>query len=97
MIELRLVRSSGSGTFFGIEAATVTLTSSDPSKVSVPATLVIPTNADTVFVPVTGIELTGATPVTISATSPGYTTGTPISLGYFLLTIRSVPSIPYVR
>ena len=50
---------------------TITLTSSDPTKVSVPATVTIGIN-QTVFVPVTGLELTGGTPVTISATATGY-------------------------
>lgn len=50
---------------------TVTLTSSDPSKVSVPATVTIPSGSASVAVPLTGVDLTNGSPVTIDAVADG--------------------------
>ncbi len=51
---------------------TVSLTSSDPSKLSVPATVTIPANDNSAYFTVTGVDLTGSTPVTIDASAAGY-------------------------
>jgi hypothetical protein len=52
-------------------ALTVTLTSSQPDKVSVPATVSIPAGGTSVNFDVRGLELTTGT-ATITATAPGY-------------------------
>ena len=53
----------------GVDALVVTLTSSDPSKVTVPATVTIPANAASVNFYVTGVDLTNGVPVTIDASA----------------------------
>ncbi|MCD9026835.1 hypothetical protein LDO26_01210 [Luteimonas sp. BDR2-5] len=58
--------------FGGADAVTVTLTSSDPGKVSVPETVSIPAGQSSIQVPVTGVDLTGGNPVTITASADGY-------------------------
>jgi hypothetical protein len=50
----------------------VNLTSSDPTKATVPATLTIPAGGNSATFQVSGVDLT-TTPVTINATAPGYT------------------------
>ncbi len=64
----RMVEGNG---FFGVDPVTVTLTVSEPGKVGVPATVVIPAYADQVVVPLVGLDLTSS-PVTISAQAVGY-------------------------
>ena len=54
------------------EPVTVALTSSDPSKVSVPATVTISPGLSFEYVIVTGVELTAGTPVTITASAQNY-------------------------
>ena len=54
-------------------ALTVTLTSSDPTKASVPVTVTIPAGSSGTGVQITGVDLTGATPVTLDATATNYT------------------------
>ena len=49
---------------------TVTLTSANPAKVSVPATVTIPTGSYYAYFNVTGVDTTG--PVAIIASAPGY-------------------------
>ena len=56
------------------EPLTVSLTSSAPSKVAVPATVTIPANQSQVHFQLTGVDLTDGTPVTIDATADGHTT-----------------------
>ena len=51
----------------------VTFTSSNPSKVAVPATVTIPANESSVYFYVTGTDFTNGTPVTIDANAVGYT------------------------
>ena len=53
------------------EPLVVNLTSSDPSKVSVPATVTIPANASSVNFYVTGIDVTNGGPVVVDAFAEG--------------------------
>lgn len=71
-LEVRVFRSAGGAAINSNAPVTVTLTSSDPSKVRVPATVTIPTGSASTYFLVTGVELTGASPVTISATADGH-------------------------
>ena len=71
--ELYVYRAVNGTAFSGTSAVTVNLTSSDPSRVSVPASVTIPANQDAVNFRVTGVDLTGGTPVTIDASAEGYT------------------------
>ena len=71
---------SGAAVFFNPVPVTVTLASSDPSKVSVPATVVIPAGNSFANLQLSGVDIT-STPVTISATAVGYQPApTPISV-----------------
>jgi hypothetical protein len=63
---------SGTSTFNATQAVTLTLTSSDPTKVSVPATVTIPAGQSSVYFEMTGVDLT-STPVTIDVSASGYT------------------------
>ena len=54
----------------------VTLTSSDPSKATVPASVTIPAGSTFVATPVTGVALTGASPITITAAATGLANAT---------------------
>jgi len=71
--EARVRRAVNGTVFNGAEAVTVNLTSSDASKVSVPAAVTIPAGGSEVYFYITGVDLTGGTPVTIDATATGYT------------------------
>ncbi|MDR7153198.1 hypothetical protein J2W49_005178 [Hydrogenophaga palleronii] len=59
--------------FSGVDALVVNLSSSDPSKVSVPASVTIPAGSSSVYFRSTGVELTQGAAVTIDATAEGYT------------------------
>ena len=72
--EVYVYRAINGSSFNGTDAVTVNLTSSDPSKLTVPATVTIPANSFYAYFQVTGVDLTGGTPVTIDATATGYTT-----------------------
>lgn len=69
--ELRIARYTDDSAYYPSEPVTVNLTSSNPGKASVPATIVIPAGSWETFVYVTGIELTDAAGVTIDATVSG--------------------------
>ncbi|MDD5411957.1 MAG: hypothetical protein PHF31_11185 [Methylobacter sp.] len=71
--EVYLSRNVNGTAFAGTDAVTVNLSSSDPTKLTVPATVTIPAGSSTVNFPVTGVDLTNSTPVTIDATATGYT------------------------
>jgi trimeric autotransporter adhesin len=67
------VQRTVNGTAFnGTDAVTVTLTSSDPAKLTVPATVTIPANQSTVTFSMTGVDLTTAA-VLVDATAAGFT------------------------
>ena len=72
--ELSITRMAGSVPLALAEQVQVTLTSSDPSKVGVSTTVLIPGGASSwETVPaIRGLEFTSGTPVTIGATAPGY-------------------------
>jgi hypothetical protein len=70
--EVALQRTVNGNAFNGTDALTVSLTSSDPSKVRVPDTVTIPANNSTVYFYVSGIDFTNGTPVTIDATATGH-------------------------
>jgi hypothetical protein len=71
--EVRVLRYTDSATYSPSTALTVTLTSSDPTKVTVPATVTIPAGQYYVSVVVTGQELTSGAPALIDASASGYT------------------------
>jgi len=77
--------------FNGADALTVNLTSSDPSRVTVPASVTIPANSASVTFSVTGVELTEGTPVTIDATAAGHA-----APAVKLATTVILPSITFV-
>ena len=70
--EVAIQRAVNGQSFSGAQALTVSLTSSDPTRASVPATVTIPANNDQVNFYVTGVDLTAGTPVTIDASAAGY-------------------------
>ncbi|HEY0061037.1 MAG TPA: hypothetical protein VGC21_02885 [Telluria sp.] len=57
----------------GAEPLVISLSSSDPSKLTVPATVTIPANASSVEIQVTGVDLTNGNAVVIDATAAGHT------------------------
>jgi len=63
----------------GAEAVTVTLTSADPGKLTVPATVTIPAGQSLVRFQVEGVGLS-ADPVAITASATDYTPETPLAL-----------------
>jgi trimeric autotransporter adhesin len=65
-------RTVNGSAFNGTDAVTVTLTSSDPTKLTVPTTVTIPANQSSVFFVMTGVDITTAA-VQIDATATGYT------------------------
>jgi len=65
---------TGAASYSPPAGATITLTSSDPTRVSVPATFDIAANNNSAYFRVAGVELTSGTPVTVTASSPGYAT-----------------------
>jgi trimeric autotransporter adhesin len=65
-------RTVNGSAFNGTDAVTVTLTSSDPTKLTVPATVTIPANQSSVFFVMTGVDITTAA-VQIDAAATGYT------------------------
>jgi trimeric autotransporter adhesin len=71
--EVYVYRAVNGSAFNGASALTVSLTSSDPTRVTVPATVTIPANQSNVYFQVTGVDLTSGTPVTIDASAQGYT------------------------
>jgi len=71
--EVNIYRAVNGIEFNGVDALTVNLTSSDASKVSVPATVTIPAGSYYVRFFVTGVDFTNGTPVTIDASAAGYT------------------------
>ncbi|NHZ66194.1 hypothetical protein [Massilia genomosp. 1] len=73
---LTVFRVAGDTATPGVEALTLNLTSSDPSKLTVPATVTIDAGASSANVRYTGVELTGTSPVTISASASAYPTAT---------------------
>jgi hypothetical protein len=70
--ELSLSRKTGTTSYAPSDPLTVNLTSSDPTRASVPATVTIPANDDQVNFYVTGVDLTTGTPITIDASAAGY-------------------------
>ncbi len=74
--EVSVSRAVNGTDFSGADAVTVNLTSSDASKVKVPASVTIPANSSSATLYVTGVDLTGGSPVTIDATATGYTAPT---------------------
>lgn len=70
--EVRIFRSAGGSAINSNAPITVALTSSDPSKVKVPATVTINAGTSGAYFLVTGVDLTGSTPVTVSATAEGH-------------------------
>lgn len=71
--EVNVGRYVGNGPLNAAEPVTIALTSADPSKVSVPATVTIPAGQSTVNFEVTAVDFTGSTPVQIDASASGYT------------------------
>ncbi|MDR7152752.1 hypothetical protein J2W49_004730 [Hydrogenophaga palleronii] len=59
--------------FNGVDALVVNLSSSDPSKASVPASVTIPAGQAAVAFQVTGVDLTDGTAVVIDAAAAGHT------------------------
>ena len=70
--EAYIQRTINGSAFAGTDPVTVSLSSSDPGKLTVPATVTISANNSGVYFPVTGVELTNGVPVTIDATAAGY-------------------------
>jgi hypothetical protein len=70
--EVYLNRNSGASSYSPNEAVTVTLTSSDPTKVTVSPTVTIAANSSSAYFYVTGVDFTNSTPVTIDASAEGY-------------------------
>jgi hypothetical protein len=66
-------RGANGGSYSFTDPVTVNLTSSDPSKISVPASVTIPANQTYAYFEVTGVGLTDGTPVTVDAIASGYT------------------------
>jgi len=71
--ELTVTRVVNGSAFSGASPVTVTLVNSDPTRVSVPATVTIAAGQSAVSFYGSGLELTAGTPVTIDATAEGYT------------------------
>jgi hypothetical protein len=72
LYEVYVYRAVNGASFNGAEALTVNLTSSDPAKATVPASVVIPANSASTYFYVTGTGVTAGTPITIDATATGY-------------------------
>jgi trimeric autotransporter adhesin len=75
---VRLQRFNGGNLHAPATALSVALTSSDPSRVSVPAFATIPANASFINVSLTGVALTSNT--VISATAAGYDNALPLTV-----------------
>lgn len=73
LYEVNIYRAVNGTAFNGAGALTVNLTSSNPAKVSVPASVTIAANASSANFYVTGVELTNDTPVVIDASAVGFT------------------------
>ncbi len=71
-LELFLQRVVNGNLFAGTDPVTVTLSVSDGTKASAPATVTIPANVAAINFTVAGIELTAGTPVTVNASAPDY-------------------------
>lgn len=69
---IQIQRRVDSQGYAGPDAVTVMLTSSDPTKVSVPETVSIQAGQSSALVPVTGVDLTGGNAVSITASADGY-------------------------
>lgn len=74
--EVYVNRTVNGQSFNGNDALTVNLSSSDPTKASVPVTVTIPAGSSNAVLYVTGVDLTNGTPVTIDATAEGYSAPT---------------------
>lgn len=74
--EVYVFRSAGGTATTGTEALTVSLTSSDPSKLTVPATVTIPAGASSAYFRYTGVELSNDPSLVISASASGHATAT---------------------
>jgi hypothetical protein len=70
--EVYVNRLTGTGSYAPNEAVTINLSSANPAKASVPASVTIPANQSSATFYVTGVDLTSGTPVTIDATATGY-------------------------
>ena len=70
--EFYLYRAANGEAFNGTNAVTVSLSSADPSKVIVPATVTIPAGQSQVRFYVTGVDMTNGVPVLVDATAEGY-------------------------
>jgi hypothetical protein len=68
---IQIIRSRSGAPFSAVDALTLTLSVSEPGKIEVPQTLVIPAGETYVELPVEGLELT-TEPVAISVSAPGY-------------------------
>jgi hypothetical protein len=71
--EVSISRRTDSAGYAPNQSLTIGLTSSDPAKAKVPATVTIPAGSSSVYFYVTGMDLTAGTPVTVDATATGYT------------------------
>ncbi len=79
--EVYLYRAVNGNSLSAPTALTVTLTSSDPTRVTVPATVTIPANTYFIYFRLAGADLTSGTPVTVTATADGYNQSvTPITV-----------------
>ncbi|MFI3221706.1 MAG: hypothetical protein QX191_01590 [Methylococcaceae bacterium] len=74
--EVYVYRTLNGGWYSGTDALTVNLTSSNPSKLSVPATVTIAAGSSYTYFQVMGTGLTNGAPVTIEATAQGHSSGT---------------------
>lgn len=70
--QVHIYRKAGSSNYSPNQALTVSLSSGDPSKVSVPATVTIPAGMSYATVFLIGVDLTNTVPVLIDATAEGY-------------------------
>jgi len=70
--EVYVSRTVNNQPIYGNQALTVSLTSSDSGKATVPATVVIPAGGDYATFTVTGVDLTNGVPISIDATATGY-------------------------
>lgn len=82
----------------GSNPVTVNLSSSDPSKVGIPATVTIPAGSYHTSIPVTGLDLTNGVPASISATAEGYTNPeTPLAVNVVMPEIERISSLDNSR
>jgi len=72
LYEIYLIRALDGALYNGPDPLMVTLTNSDSTRVSVPASVVIPANNCCVNFTVSGVDITNGVPVTIDAVATGY-------------------------